>query len=131
MTLKGTARYNFFGSTVVENTTIESQSSVTVDFRWNDVGSIFRNSASNVLDCCTESCRWLKNWRDRMVEPMETSSAVDLTKAYLEEIQNAAKTQHHTVKPVETPNKSEAETSTFTSWLERGDLTLSNSSGSD
>lgn len=40
MVFKGSARFNLFGSTVVENTTIESQSSVTVDFRWNDVGSI-------------------------------------------------------------------------------------------
>uniref|UniRef100_A0A672YVY7 Protein zwilch n=1 Tax=Sphaeramia orbicularis TaxID=375764 RepID=A0A672YVY7_9TELE len=40
MVIKGSARYSLFGSTVVENTTIESQSSVTVDFKWNHVESI-------------------------------------------------------------------------------------------
>uniref|UniRef100_A0A4W5LLE0 Protein zwilch n=1 Tax=Hucho hucho TaxID=62062 RepID=A0A4W5LLE0_9TELE len=40
MVARGTAQYNLFGSTVVENTTIESQSSVTVDFRWSHVESI-------------------------------------------------------------------------------------------
>ncbi|KAG7264423.1 hypothetical protein CRUP_022490 [Coryphaenoides rupestris] len=38
--IKGNASYNLFGSTVVENTTIESQSSVTVDFRWSHVESV-------------------------------------------------------------------------------------------
>ena len=40
MVTKGTSQYNLFGSTVVENTTIESQSSVTVDFKWNHVENI-------------------------------------------------------------------------------------------
>lgn len=40
MTIKGSARFNLFGSTVVENTTIESQSSVTVDFKWSHVEAI-------------------------------------------------------------------------------------------
>uniref|UniRef100_A0A8C5DQY7 Protein zwilch n=1 Tax=Gouania willdenowi TaxID=441366 RepID=A0A8C5DQY7_GOUWI len=38
--IKGCARFNLFGSTVVENTTIESHSSVTVDFKWSHVESI-------------------------------------------------------------------------------------------
>lgn len=40
MAIKGSARFNLFGSTVVENTMIESQSSVTVDFKWSHVESI-------------------------------------------------------------------------------------------
>uniref|UniRef100_A0A8K9Y6T2 Protein zwilch n=1 Tax=Oncorhynchus mykiss TaxID=8022 RepID=A0A8K9Y6T2_ONCMY len=40
MVARGTAQYSLFGSTVVENTTIESQSSVTVDFRWSHVETI-------------------------------------------------------------------------------------------
>lgn len=40
MLIKGTARFSLFGSAVVENTTIESQSSVTVDFKWSHVEAI-------------------------------------------------------------------------------------------
>lgn len=40
MNIKGSARFSLFGSTVV-NTTIESQSSVTVDLKWNHVESVF------------------------------------------------------------------------------------------
>lgn len=40
MAVKGNARFNLFGSTVVENSIIESQSSVTVDFKWSHVESI-------------------------------------------------------------------------------------------
>lgn len=40
MVIKGSARFNLFGSTVVENTMIESQSSVTVDFKWSHVEAI-------------------------------------------------------------------------------------------
>lgn len=40
MVIKGSARFNLFGSTVVENTMIESQSSVTVDFKWSHVENI-------------------------------------------------------------------------------------------
>lgn len=38
--IKGSARFSLFGSTVVENTTIESQSSVTVDLKWSHVESV-------------------------------------------------------------------------------------------
>lgn len=41
MVIKGSASFNLFGSTVVENTMIESQSSVTVDFKWSHVEAIF------------------------------------------------------------------------------------------
>lgn len=40
MNIKGSARFNLFGSTVVENSIIESQSSVTVDLKWNHVETI-------------------------------------------------------------------------------------------
>lgn len=40
MLIKGSARFTLFGSAVVENTTIESQSSVTVDFKWSHVEAI-------------------------------------------------------------------------------------------
>lgn len=40
MLIKGSARFSLFGSAVVENTTIESQSSVTVDFKWSHVEAV-------------------------------------------------------------------------------------------
>lgn len=40
MAIKGSARFLLLGSTVVENTLIKSQSSVTVDFKWSHVESI-------------------------------------------------------------------------------------------
>lgn len=40
MGVKGNAKFSLFGSTVLENTIIESQSSVTVDFKWSHVESI-------------------------------------------------------------------------------------------
>ena len=40
MNIKGSARFNLFGSAVVENTIIESRSSVTVDLKWNHVEAI-------------------------------------------------------------------------------------------
>lgn len=40
MNIKGSAIFNLFGSAVVENTIIESQSSVTVDLKWNHVDTI-------------------------------------------------------------------------------------------
>ncbi|KAG2470735.1 MP2K1 kinase, partial [Polypterus senegalus] len=42
VTAKGYAQYDLFGSAVVENTIIESQSNVYVDFSWNNVESILQ-----------------------------------------------------------------------------------------
>uniref|UniRef100_A0A8C6WKD7 Protein zwilch n=1 Tax=Neogobius melanostomus TaxID=47308 RepID=A0A8C6WKD7_9GOBI len=147
--LKGTARYNLFDSTVVENTTIKSQSSVTVDLKWNDVGRILETppmSSTATLNIKVASgdmrnpmfelyreIEFLQSLADGLrteeinwLEPVETTSAVNLTKAYLEELQNDAKTQHQTVKPTKpakTPSENaDEETPTFTSLLVRGDL---------
>lgn len=40
MAFKGSARYTLFGSIIVENTIIESQSRVTVDLKWSHVENI-------------------------------------------------------------------------------------------
>uniref|UniRef100_A0A8C6T1V4 Protein zwilch n=1 Tax=Neogobius melanostomus TaxID=47308 RepID=A0A8C6T1V4_9GOBI len=105
--LKGTARYNLFDSTVVENTTIKSQSSVTVDLKWNDVGRILETppmSSTATLNIKVASgdmrnpmfelyreIEFLQSLADGLrteeinwLEPVETTSAVNLTKAYLE-----------------------------------------------
>lgn len=52
MNLKGSARFILFGSTVVENSLIESQSSVTADLKWNHMETILETpplSASATL----------------------------------------------------------------------------------
>lgn len=149
MALKGSARYNLFGSTVIENTTIGSQSSITVDFKWSDVGSILEappmsSTATLNIKVASGDMRspmfelyremeflqsladGLKTGEFEWMDPVETTSAVNLTKAYLEELQNVTKTQDQPVKsekPAETPRaKSEGEMIMFTSLLVRGDL---------
>lgn len=150
MVTRGTSQYNLFGSTVVENTTIESQSSVTVDFKWNHVESILETpplSSMATLNIKVASgdmrspmfemyreleflqvlADALRTGETEWMEPIETRSAVDLIKAYLEDLQNTVKTlQEHSVRETEVPKvKTEetgSETSIFTSVIERGDL---------
>ncbi|XP_076589126.1 protein zwilch homolog [Chaetodon auriga] len=147
MAIKGSARFNLFGSTVVENTMIESQSSVTVDFKWNHVESILETpplSSTATLNIKVASgdmrspmfemyreleflqtlADGLRTGETEWMEPLESTSAVNLTKAFLEELQNPAKTlQDQAAKTAEpTKLKSETDTPIFNSLLERGDL---------
>ncbi|XP_051239409.1 protein zwilch homolog [Dicentrarchus labrax] len=147
MAIKGSARFNLFGSTVVENTTIESQSSVTVDFKWSHVESILETpplSSTATLNIKVASgdmrspmfemyreleflqtlADGLRTGETEWMEPLESTSAVTLTKALLEELQSTAKTlQEQAAKPAETTKmKSETETQIFNSLMERGDL---------
>ncbi|KAM6960621.1 protein zwilch homolog [Aplochiton taeniatus] len=146
---KGSAQYNLFGSIVVENTTIDSQSSVKVDFKWSHVESILETpplSSVATLNIKVASgdmrspmfqmyreleflqllADGLRTGETEWMEPLETLSAVALTKAYLEELQNTAKTlQNQEAKPTETQKvkrEQMAETSIFSSLTERGDL---------
>ncbi|KAG8012688.1 Protein zwilch-like protein, partial [Nibea albiflora] len=145
MVIKGSARFNLFGSTVVENTTIESQSCVTVDFKWGHVERILETpplSSTATLNIKVASgdmrsplfemyreleflqtlADGLRTGETEWMEPLESTSAVNLTKAFLEELRNTAKTlQDQAAKPAET-TKSESETPIFNSILERGDL---------
>uniref|UniRef100_A0A669D5G0 Protein zwilch n=1 Tax=Oreochromis niloticus TaxID=8128 RepID=A0A669D5G0_ORENI len=125
-----------FGSTVVENTTIESQSSVTVDFKWSHVESILETpplSSTATLNIKIASgdmrspmfemyreleflqtlADGLRTGETEWMEPLESTSAVNLTKAYLEGMKTPEKTSKL---------KSETETPIFNSFLERGDL---------
>uniref|UniRef100_A0A7N6ACA4 Protein zwilch n=1 Tax=Anabas testudineus TaxID=64144 RepID=A0A7N6ACA4_ANATE len=136
MAIKGNARFNLFGSTIVENTMIESQSSVTVDFKWSHVESILETpplsstATLNIkiasgdmrspvfemyrelefLQVCTLA-DGLRTGETEWMEPLETTSAVNLTKTYLEELQSTAKTP-----------QTETDTPIFNSLLGRGDL---------
>ncbi|XP_075994677.1 protein zwilch homolog [Genypterus blacodes] len=144
MGIKGSARYNLFGSTVVENTMIESQSSVTVDFKWSHVENILETpplSSTATLNIKVPSgdmrspmfemyreLSFLKTLADGLrtgetewMEPLETTSAVNLTKAYLKDLQNTSKTvQDQAAKANEL--RTESDTPIFNSFLERGDL---------
>ncbi|XP_070686307.1 protein zwilch homolog [Pempheris klunzingeri] len=147
MAIKGNARFTLFGSTVVENTMIELQSSVTVDFKWSHVESILEtpplSSAATLnikvasgdmrspmfeiyreLDFLQTLADGLRTGETEWIEPLESTSAINLTKAFLEELQSTAKTlQDQAAKPAETTKvKSETENPIFNSILERGDL---------
>uniref|UniRef100_A0A3Q3VR57 Protein zwilch n=1 Tax=Mola mola TaxID=94237 RepID=A0A3Q3VR57_MOLML len=127
MVIKGSARFNLFGSTVVENTMIESQSSVTVDFKWSHVEAILETpplsstatlvSISNSHSKHTPSyfrylhfisllfqtlADGLRTGETEWMGPLESTSAVNLTKT--------------------TKLNSETDTPIFKSLLERGDL---------
>ncbi|XP_068579300.1 protein zwilch homolog [Cebidichthys violaceus] len=146
MAIKGSARFNLFGSTVVENTMIESQSSVTVDFKWSHVESILETpplssiATLNIkvasgdmkspmyemyreLEFLQTLADGLRTGETEWVEPLESMSAVNLTKAFLEELQDTAKTlQDQAAKKAKTTQPKTETTDIFKSFLERGDL---------
>ncbi|KAM9376060.1 LOW QUALITY PROTEIN: protein zwilch homolog [Pholidichthys leucotaenia] len=147
MTIKGSSKFKLFGSVIVENSTIDSQSSVTVDFKWSHVESILEmpplssSATLNIKVACGDmrspmfemyrELQFLQTLADGLrtgetewMEPMEATSAVNLTKAYIEELQSMAKTlQVQTAKNAEEPTvKSETDALLFNSFLERGDL---------
>uniref|UniRef100_A0A667XXV2 Protein zwilch n=1 Tax=Myripristis murdjan TaxID=586833 RepID=A0A667XXV2_9TELE len=138
MVIKGSAKYTLFGSTVVENTVIESQNYVTVDFTWSHVESILEmpplssTATLNIkvtggdmrspmfemyreLEFLQTLADGLRTGETEWMEPVETNSAVNLTKAYLEELQTTAKTLQDQAAKTSEP-------SIFNSLMERGDL---------
>ncbi|KAM6926023.1 protein zwilch homolog isoform 3-T3 [Lycodopsis pacificus] len=145
MAIKGSARFNLFGSTVVENTMIESQSSVTVDFKWSHVENILEtpplsstatlnikvasgdmkspmNEMYRELEFLQTLADGLRTGETEWVEPLESLSAVNLTTAFLEELQDTAKTlQDQATRKTETTNP-ETEIDIVKPFLERGDL---------
>ncbi|XP_052337055.1 protein zwilch homolog isoform X2 [Oncorhynchus keta] len=148
MIARGTAQYNLFGSTVVEKTTIESQSSVTVDFRWSHVETILETpplSSMATLNIKVSSgdmrspmyplyreleflqmlADGLRTGETEWMEPVETMSAVQLTREYLDELQNTVKTLQDQSTKEAVNVKTEmgtSETEIFNSLMERGDL---------
>uniref|UniRef100_A0A3B4GBJ3 Protein zwilch n=1 Tax=Pundamilia nyererei TaxID=303518 RepID=A0A3B4GBJ3_9CICH len=142
--IKGSARFSLFGSTVVENTTIESQSSVTVDFKWSHVESILETpplSSTATLNIKIASgdmrspmfemyreleflltlADGLRTGETEWIEPLESTSPVNLTKAYLEGTKVLGFFPLHLFQKT-SKLKSETETPIFNSFLERGDL---------
>ncbi|KAJ8271967.1 hypothetical protein COCON_G00108260 [Conger conger] len=149
---RGAALYNLFGSTVVENTVIESQSSVTVDFRWDNVESLLQTpplsstatlnikvangdmrspmySLFKELEFIQILAEGLRTGETEWLEPLETRSAVELTKELIQDLQNKMMVEpNQSVKESGTPKgasepSSLAETSMYSTMLtERGDL---------
>ncbi|XP_029289779.1 protein zwilch homolog [Cottoperca gobio] len=143
--IKGSARYSLFGSTVVENTMIESRSSVTVDLKWSHVESILETpplsstatlnikvAIGDVRSPMYEMYReleflqtlvdGLRTGETEWMEPFESTSAVNLTKAFLEELQGTAKAHQDQAENTAETNKPKTELNIFNSFLERGDL---------
>ncbi|KAM8891668.1 protein zwilch homolog isoform 2-T2 [Spinachia spinachia] len=145
VTIKGSARFILFGSTVVENTMIESQSSVTVDFKWSHVESILETpplsstATLNIkvangdmrspmyemyreLEFLQTLADGLRTGETEWVEPLESMSAVNLTTAFLDELRDTSKTLKNQTAKTTTNAEVKPETDIFNSFLERGDL---------
>nr|XP_061813271.1 protein zwilch homolog [Nerophis lumbriciformis] len=144
MAIKGSAQFIMLGSSVVENTTIESQSRLVVDFKWNHVEKVLETpplSSTATLNIKVASgdkkspmfkvfrelqflqilADGLRNGEIKWMDPLECKSAVDLTKEYLEELQKPISSQQEQAsKP--TVADHEINPPLFNTLLERGDL---------
>ncbi|XP_051918229.1 protein zwilch homolog isoform X2 [Hippocampus zosterae] len=144
MAIKGSAQFNVFGSIVVEGTKIESQSSVTVDFKWSHVESVLEtpplsSTATLNIKVATGDMRspmfemfrelqflqvladGLRTGGVEWLDPLESKSAVDLTTEYLEELQRLTMSQQ--AQGSKPPQKDpETDPALFHSFLVRGDL---------
>ncbi|KAG8574960.1 hypothetical protein GDO81_009400 [Engystomops pustulosus] len=111
MQTRGFARYDLFSSSTVENSIIDSQTNVTVDFVWNGVDKILQmpplTSASTLnirvesgdlrspvypvykeLDFLMVLAEGLKTGVSEWPETLETKSAVELVQELLNELKN-------------------------------------------
>ncbi|KAL4658714.1 hypothetical protein GN956_G2231 [Arapaima gigas] len=150
MVTKGFATYNLFGSTVVENTVIESQSSVTVDFRWNNVESILQTpplSSTATLNIKVASgdmrspmyqlykelefvqvlADGLRTGVTEWVEPLEVTAPVELTKTLIEDLQDKTRNMQNKAVNTSEAQKLKSDSSVESSMIntlltERGDL---------
>ncbi|XP_078539166.1 protein zwilch homolog isoform X2 [Lissotriton helveticus] len=124
---KGFAQYDLFGSTTVENSIIESQSNVLVDFMWNMVDKILQkppSSSTAALNIQVESgdqrspvyqvyreldfllalAKGLKTGVTGWPEPLETRSAVDLVQELLNDLKSKLDGVNNTVNTNEAEN---------------------------
>ncbi|KAJ8417611.1 hypothetical protein AAFF_G00224540 [Aldrovandia affinis] len=111
MVTRGAALYNLFGSMVVENSIIESQSSVTLDFRWSNVESILQTpplSSTATLNIKVANgdmrspiyalfkelefiqilAEGLRTGEAEWLDPLDTKPAVELTEALIHDLQS-------------------------------------------
>ncbi|XP_028679125.1 protein zwilch homolog isoform X1 [Erpetoichthys calabaricus] len=132
VTAKGYAQYDLFGSAVVENTIIESQSNVYVDFSWNNVESILQPpplTATATLkikvgsgDPRSPVCQLYRELEFLVVladglrtgvtdwpEPLESKTALQLVQALIDDLKHKLDNfQNSPVKETENPKESAA-----------------------
>ncbi|XP_060779860.1 protein zwilch homolog [Neoarius graeffei] len=110
---KGWAKYNLFCSVMEESLVIDSESSVTANFRWNNVEKMLeipplsssvtlhiKVTAGDIrspmyhtyreLQFLLTLAEGLRMGEIEWLEPLETRSAVDLTRALIEDLKNVA-----------------------------------------
>ncbi|XP_007903585.2 protein zwilch homolog [Callorhinchus milii] len=118
VTTKCYAQYDLFGSTVVENTVIESQSTIMVDFTWSNVESILEVpplTSTATLNIRVESgdmrspvfqiykelefllvlAEGLKTGETEWPEVLEGKSAVDVVQQLIEDLKNQLDVFHN------------------------------------
>ncbi|XP_017321687.3 protein zwilch homolog isoform X1 [Ictalurus punctatus] len=112
---KGWAKYNLFCSVMEESLVIDSESSITANFRWNNVEKMLempplsstvtlhiKVTAGDIrspmyqtyreLEFLLTLAEGLRMEEVEWLEPLETQSAVDLTRALIEDLKNVANT---------------------------------------
>uniref|UniRef100_A0A4W3K0Q1 Protein zwilch n=1 Tax=Callorhinchus milii TaxID=7868 RepID=A0A4W3K0Q1_CALMI len=118
VTTKCYAQYDLFGSTIVENTVIESQSTIMVDFTWSNVESILEVpplTSTATLNIRVESgdmrspvfqiykelefllvlAEGLKTGETEWPEVLEGKSAVDVVQQLIEDLKNQLDVFHN------------------------------------
>ncbi|XP_026855282.2 protein zwilch homolog [Electrophorus electricus] len=144
---KGWAEYNLFCSVKEESIVIDSQSSVTASFRWNDVEKMLETpplssavtlhikvAAGDIrspmfqtyreLEFLLTLAEGLRTGEIEWLEPLVTQSAVDLTRSLIEELENIANAvPGQTLKGSENQKtKTDSVIGFNTMQIERGDL---------
>uniref|UniRef100_UPI00398F525F protein zwilch homolog isoform X1 n=2 Tax=Pristiophorus japonicus TaxID=55135 RepID=UPI00398F525F len=147
---KGYAQYDLLGASVVENTIMESQSNITVDFTWNNVEKILETppltsvATLNIqvepgdmrspvfqiykeLDFLLVLAQGLKTGETEWPEVLEEKSAVNVVLELIEDLKNQLTVSQHQPKRKESEKlKSDAaavESTIHSSFApERGDL---------
>uniref|UniRef100_A0A671MPV6 Protein zwilch n=1 Tax=Sinocyclocheilus anshuiensis TaxID=1608454 RepID=A0A671MPV6_9TELE len=144
---KGYAQYNLFCSLKEESMMFESQSSVIASLTWNNVEKVLEcpplssKASLNIkvtvgdirsplyqtyreMEFLLALAEGLRTGETEWLEPVETQSAVDLTRALIEELENVAQgVPGHTAKASEKQKAKTDATAAFSSVvIERGDL---------
>uniref|UniRef100_A0A673LE27 Protein zwilch n=1 Tax=Sinocyclocheilus rhinocerous TaxID=307959 RepID=A0A673LE27_9TELE len=144
---KGYAQYNLFCSLKEESMMFESQSSVIATLTWNNVEKVLEcpplssKASLNIkvtvgdirsplyqtyreMEFLLALAEGLRTGETEWLEPVETQSAVDLTRALIEELENVAQgVPGHTAKASEKQKAKTDATAAFSSMvIERGDL---------
>ncbi|XP_062860210.1 protein zwilch homolog [Trichomycterus rosablanca] len=143
---KGLAEYNLFCSVREESLIVESQSSVTATFRWNNVEKMLEipplSSAVTLhikvsvgdirspmyqtyreMEFLLSLAEGLRTGEIEWIEPLETKSPMELTRALIEELENLANAvPGQNLKSENQKTKNDSVLAFSSMILERGDL---------